>query len=115
MAARKGKMIKKMTQSAFHQPLNSLSRNRSAMIWNSTIKYITKKKVQTRSQKKSQKLSITPTFRLSRKEAGGRQTRLTLGHVPCFISEFNGSPHDGSLPSRDVIDHPWRVIPRVAG
>src|SRR5215213_3761586 len=56
-------------------------------------------KVQTRSQKKSQKLSITPTFRLSRKEAGGRQPRLTLGHVPCFISEFNGSPHDGSLPS----------------
>src|SRR5688500_1106984 len=104
-----------MTQRAFSQPLNSLSRNRSPMIWNSTIRYITKKKVQTRSQKKSQKLSITPTFRLSRKEAGGRQPRLTLGHVPCYISEFNGSPMTGRCPPRDVIDHPWRVIPRVAG
>ena len=31
-------MIKKMIQSAFHQPLMSLSRNRSPMIWNSTMR-----------------------------------------------------------------------------
>src|SRR5215211_5601168 len=45
---------------------------------------------------------------LESKRGWGRQPRLTLGHVPCFISEFNGSPYDGSLPPRDVIDHPWR-------
>jgi hypothetical protein len=37
-AVRKGKMIKKMIQTAFHHPLRSLSRNRSAMMWNSTIR-----------------------------------------------------------------------------
>jgi hypothetical protein len=36
--ARKGKMIKKMIQTAFHHPLRSLSRNRSAMMWKSTMR-----------------------------------------------------------------------------
>src|SRR5215211_3335046 len=71
MAARKGKMIKKMIQSAFHHPLRSLSRNRSPMIWKSTIRYITKKKVQTRSQKKSQKLSIYANLPFESKKGWG--------------------------------------------
>jgi hypothetical protein len=64
--ARKGKMIKKITQSAFHHPLRSLSRNRSTRIWKSTIRKHTKKKVQTRSQNQSQKL-FTPNLPLESK------------------------------------------------
>ena len=90
-------MIKKMIQSAFHQPLRSLSRNRSPMIWKRMIKYITKKKVQTRSQKKSQKLFIYANLRLSRK-GWGRQPRLTLGHGHWFIAELAVLSGGGSRP-----------------
>ncbi len=47
-----------MIHTAFNQPLMAWSRKRSLMIWNNTIRYITKKKPHTSSQKKSQKPTV---------------------------------------------------------
>src|SRR5687768_11177853 len=53
---------------------------------------------------------------LELKKAGGRQPRLTLGHVSCFISEFNGCPQKWVAAFNSMaIDHPRRVIPPHAG
>jgi len=71
------------------------------MIWKNTIRKHTKKKVQIRSQKKSQKLS-TPT--LPRFKAGGRQPRLTLKHVTGFSLEFDASLRGGSLTIENAVD-----------
>ena len=61
--SRKGSRINPIVHNAFATPPSSGSRNRSPKMWNSTIRYITKRKLQIKSAKKSPKSIEVPFSR----------------------------------------------------